>query len=79
MSQQAIIVAMIGSNTSQRTVTPQRFVMTGQQSRDKFMSSGQNVAIAGTVMGYCLFKRCEGNRVAESDDDIKARSWAEAQ
>ncbi len=40
------------------------FVQTGQQSRDKFMSSGQNVAIAGTVVGYYLFKRCESNRVA---------------
>jgi hypothetical protein len=97
MNQQAIIVAMIGSNTSQKTADPTAvlnsvcregwelvngdfpFVMTGQQSRDKFMSSGQNVAIAGTVMGYYLFKRCEGNRGAESDDDVKARLWADAQ
>lgn len=38
------------------------FVQTGQQSRDKFMSSGQNVSVAGTVVGYYLFKRCEANR-----------------
>jgi hypothetical protein len=29
----------------------------GQQSRDKFMSSGQNVAIKGTTVGYSLFRR----------------------
>ena len=28
------------------------FVMTGQQSRDKFLKSGQDVAVAGTVFGY---------------------------
>ena len=39
------------------------FVETGQKSRDKLMSSGQLVAISGTVMGYYLFKRCEANRV----------------
>jgi hypothetical protein len=38
------------------------FVQTGQQSRDKFMSSGQNVAVAGTTVGYYLFKRSEANR-----------------
>jgi hypothetical protein len=34
----------------------------GQQSRDKFLSSGQNVAIRGTTVGYYLFRRCEENR-----------------
>jgi hypothetical protein len=38
------------------------FVEQGQQSRDKFMSSGQNVAIKGEVVGYYLFKRCDANR-----------------
>jgi hypothetical protein len=38
------------------------FVEEGQQSRDKFMSSGQNVAIKGATVGYYLFKRCEANR-----------------
>lgn len=38
------------------------FVEEGQQSRDKFMSSGQNVAIKGTTVGYYLFKRCDANR-----------------
>jgi hypothetical protein len=79
VSQQAIIVAMVGSTTAQKTADPTVilnsvcregwelvngdfvFVQTGQQSRDKFMSSGQNVAIAGTVMGYYLFRRCEAN------------------
>jgi hypothetical protein len=37
------------------------FVETGQQSRDKFMSSGQNVAISDGTIGYYLFKRSEAN------------------
>jgi hypothetical protein len=40
------------------------FVTEGEQSRDKFMSSGQNVAIKGKMMGYYLFRRWEGNRVS---------------
>jgi hypothetical protein len=39
-------------------------VETGQQSRDKFMSSGQNVATSGATIGYYLFRRCEENRIA---------------
>lgn len=35
------------------------FVETGQQSRDKFMSSGQNVAVRGKVVGYYVFRRSE--------------------
>jgi hypothetical protein len=80
MSQQAIIVAMVGSSTSQKTADPTAilnsvcregwelingdfvFVEQGQQSRDKFLSSGQNVAIKGTTVGYYLFRRCEANR-----------------
>jgi hypothetical protein len=42
------------------------FLEQGQQSRDKFMSSGQNVAIKGTTVGYYLFKRCEPNRRQET-------------
>ena len=38
------------------------FVEEGSQSRDKFMSSGQNVAVKGRTLGYYLFRRCEGNR-----------------
>ncbi len=38
------------------------FMEEGQQSRDKFMSSGQNVAIKGTAKGYYVFKRCPENR-----------------
>ncbi len=29
----------------------------GSESRDKFMSSGQNVAVKGTVIGFYLFRR----------------------
>lgn len=75
MSQQAIIVIMMGSATTKRTSDPSDvlnavcregwelvngsfvFVEEGQQSRDKFLASGQNVAIKGTTFGYYLFKR----------------------
>ncbi len=33
------------------------FLQTGQESRDKFMASGQHVATSGTVLGYYLFRR----------------------
>jgi hypothetical protein len=39
------------------------FVETGQQSRDKFASSGQNVATSGETIGYYLFRRCEEHRL----------------
>jgi hypothetical protein len=80
MSQQAIIVSMMGSATSRRTSDPVAllisvcreglelfngsfvFMEQGHQSRDKVMSSGQNVAIKGTTVGYYLFRRSEANR-----------------
>jgi hypothetical protein len=40
------------------------FVVQGEESRDKFMSSGQNVAVKGETRGYYLFKRNESNRVS---------------
>lgn len=33
------------------------FVTTGQESRDKFLASGQQVAIAGATIGYYLWRR----------------------
>jgi hypothetical protein len=38
------------------------FVEEGSQSRDKFMSSGQNVAVKGTTVGYYLFRRSDRNK-----------------
>jgi hypothetical protein len=67
MSQQAIIVPMVGGTTSKTTSDPTDilnsvchegwelvsgsfvFVQHGQESRDKFMASGQNVAVRGWV------------------------------
>jgi hypothetical protein len=40
------------------------FVVQGEQSRDKFMSSGQNVAVKGATVGYYLFRRAELERIA---------------
>jgi hypothetical protein len=89
MSQQAVIVQMMGSTTTKRTADPTEvlnsvcregwelvngdfvFLQRGQQSRDKFMSSGQNVAISGTVLGYYLFKRCEANRSQEATPAVQ--------
>jgi hypothetical protein len=53
------------------------FVMTGQQSRDKFLASGQDVAIAGTLLAYYVFKRCDSNHVSESDAELSQRLAAE--
>jgi hypothetical protein len=96
MSQQAIIIAMVGSSTSQKTSDPSDilnsvanegwelvngcfvFVEQGQQSRDKFMSSGQNVAIKGTTVGYYLFKRCEANKQPSSNPWESEGALAEA-
>lgn len=79
MSQQAVIVIMVGSATSKRISDPSDvlnavcregwdlvngsfvFVEEGQQSRDKFLASGQNVAIKGSTVGYYLFRRCPDN------------------
>jgi hypothetical protein len=81
-SQQAVIVAMVGSTTTKQTADPTAilnavcnqgwelvngsfvFVEEGSQSRDKFLASGQNVAVKGTTVGYYLFRRCEANRRA---------------
>jgi hypothetical protein len=38
------------------------FLELGSESRDKFMASGQQVAVKGTIIGYYLFKRCEANK-----------------
>lgn len=80
MSQEAVIVAMVGSTTRAQSADPSVilnavcsqgwelingsfvFVEQGQQSRDKFMSSGQNIAVKGVTMGYYLFRRCQANR-----------------
>jgi hypothetical protein len=38
------------------------FIEEGSQSRDKFMSSGQNIAVKGKTVGYYLFRRSDANR-----------------
>jgi hypothetical protein len=39
----------------------------GSESRDKFLASGQNVAVRGTIIGYYLFKRCDANKRTTRD------------
>lgn len=34
----------------------------GSESRDKFLASGQNVAVRGTIIGYYLFRRSDANK-----------------
>lgn len=83
MSQQAVIVAMVGSSNIKSTKDPTEilnavcrqgwelingsfvFVVEGEQSRDKFIASGQNVAVKGQTVGYYLFRRCPENRPDE--------------
>ena len=40
------------------------FVVQGEESRDKFMSSGQNVAVKGETRGYYVFRRDDSKRKA---------------
>lgn len=39
------------------------YVQTGQNSRDKFMASGQHVVVTGEVMGIYLFRRDESRKL----------------
>lgn len=41
------------------------FHETGSESRDKFMRSGQQIAVQGSVLGYYVFRRSEANRRVE--------------
>ena len=38
------------------------YVQTGQNSRDKFLASGQHVVVTGEVIGIYLFRRDESRR-----------------
>jgi hypothetical protein len=86
MSQQAIIIAMTGGTTAQRTHDPSQvlnavcregwdlltasftFVEQGQESRDKFLSTGQDVSVKGKTVGYYIFKREPSLRLQPSDE-----------
>jgi hypothetical protein len=88
MNQKAVIVAMVGSTATHKTVDPTWvlnsvchegwelvtgsfvFVEQGHQSRDKFMSSGQNIAVKGRVVGYYLFRRCPANRSVDGSSTV---------
>jgi hypothetical protein len=89
-NQQAIIIPMVGSTTSQKTSDPVDilnsvcregwelvaagfvFIEMGSESRDKFLASGQNIAVKGRTDGYYLFRRCTANRRESSNP------WEEA-
>lgn len=84
MSQQAIIVQLVGGTTVSQETDPTStlnavvsegwelvtgsfvFVVQEEQSRDKFFTSGQNVAVKGATIGYYLFRRAEDNHIAVS-------------
>jgi hypothetical protein len=44
------------------------FLSEGEESRDKFLASGQHVAVRGKMMGYYVFKRCERLRVDPTEN-----------
>jgi hypothetical protein len=89
-SQDAVIVAMVGSGTTHKSSDPSEilnavaregwelvtgsfvFREQGQQSRDKFLSSGQNVAIKGTTVGYYLFRRAAAQRAEPATTSVVA-------
>ncbi len=52
------------------------FLETGSESRDKFLASGQHIAVSGTIMGYYLFRRCEAN-IRRGTDPWEAPSAVE--
>jgi hypothetical protein len=84
-NQQALIIPMMGSTTSQKTSDPVAilnsvcregwelvaagfvFIEMGSESRDKFLASGQNIAVKGRTDGYYLFRRCTDNRRESSN------------
>jgi hypothetical protein len=41
------------------------FLELGSESRDKFMRSGQQIAVSGTILGYYLFRRSETHHVPQ--------------
>jgi hypothetical protein len=43
------------------------FVVQEQQSRDKTLASGQDVAVKGRTVGYYVFRRCDTNRTAADE------------
>jgi hypothetical protein len=79
-SQDAVVIAMVGSTTTRRSTDPSEilnavaregwslvnasfvFREQGSQSRDKFLSSGQNIAVKGTTIGYYVFERRDSLR-----------------
>jgi hypothetical protein len=84
MNQKAIVVAMVGANTSKKATDPAAvlnsvcnegwelvtgsfvFVEEGQESRDKFASSGQNVATKGRRWATTCFdapSKCEARHL----------------
>jgi hypothetical protein len=46
----------------------------GSESRDKFLSSGQHIAVTGTVIGYYVFRRCEANRVTGDESSAPTKA-----
>jgi hypothetical protein len=49
----------------------------GSESRDKFLASGQDIAVKGTVIGYYVFRRCEENkRSDEAVAEPSTQGWA---
>lgn len=53
------------------------FHETGSESRDKFMASGQHIAVRGTVVGYYLFRRDPEARDANQDQEMRVEQPAE--
>lgn len=88
LTQNAVIVRMVGSTTTKSTNDPSEilnaictegwelvngsfvFIAEGEESRDKFMASGQNVAVKGRTVGYYLFKRTRDSSAPDPMIDL---------
>ncbi len=82
MDQTAIMEAMVGSSTRSVKLDPSAVLNAvcrqgWELVNGSFVFAGDS-SIAGTVMGYYLFRRCEENREAETEEQLARRlGWSE--
>ncbi len=50
------------------------YIQTGQNSRDKFLASGQHVVVTGEVVGIYLFRRDDANRAEPASETAPIES-----
>jgi hypothetical protein len=48
------------------------FMQTGEASADRFLGTGQNIAVSGVTMGAYLFRRDDTYRITQVEDSVPA-------